>query len=96
MTTREELSEALAKICWSMKGKYPNEYIFDQEGKRTCYRVLSDRIEVSGVNENSAVCFHYKGSDVKLLEEGDAVSLGTEQCFVLFINHNVKKVTPTT
>lgn len=87
MTKREELQIALKKIGWDYRGRYPNERIIDHEGKSTCYRVLNDGIQVTGVSENSAVDFYFKGATISVLLENDAVSLGTDDCFILFMNH---------
>lgn len=90
---KEELKEKLEKIGWTMRGKYPNEWIFDHEGKKTCYMVRGDRIELSGVSPHSCVHFHYKDSKADMLEGNDAVSFGTEEQFILFMNHDLNKIT---
>lgn len=85
-TTVEKLKEALNKIGWDIRGKYPNRFIYDHKNKRQQYRVLDDKIEVLGF-ETSCVCFYFKGSAVAVIE-GNTVSLGTDECFVLFMNHS--------
>ena len=96
-TTKEELEKHLKKIGWRFGGRYPNEWIIDHNGERTSYRVLSDSIEVVGVNKNSSVSFHFRGAETVMVDE-DAVALGTQQCFILFMNHDLKKkaLTPPT
>lgn len=90
-STREELEAALAQIGWSIEGSYPNTFISDHDNKRTEWRVMSDRLELSGASEHTATCFSFKGAQVKVLEDGDAVSFGTPQCFILFMNHDIAR-----
>lgn len=84
----EKLKEALNKIGWDIEGSYLNRYIKDHEGKKTNYRVLDDRIEIVGIGENTIVSFYFKGSEIEMVDV-DCVSLGTKECFILFMNHNV-------
>lgn len=94
-TTKEELQEHLQRIGWDFSGRYPNEWIKDHNGERTNYRVCGDCIQVKGVSDNTDVCFYFKGAETVMVDE-DAVALGTQQCFILFMNHDLKKaLTPT-
>ncbi len=88
-TTLDELQTTLQKIGWSIKGAYPNRYIFDHEGKKTEFRVMDDRVEPRGLNNHIVTCFYFEGSETKLLDTGDSVALGTEKCFALFMNHTI-------
>ena len=83
------LLEALKTIGWDMRGNYPNERIVDHNGKSTCYRVLTDGVQVLGVSKNSATDFYFKTAKVRILDSGNAVSLGTDDCFILFMNHSI-------
>lgn len=89
----EILKEKLNKIGWSIQGRYPNMYIFDHKNQKTPYRVSEDRVEVD-THERAAVCFHFKGSEIKEIEN-DAIALGTEACFILFMNHDLPLVETT-
>lgn len=85
----EKLKEALNKIGWDICGNYPCRYIKDHEGKKTNYSVLNDRVEVNGASKHTNICFYFKGSDIEMLDN-DAVCLGTKECFILFMNHDIK------
>lgn len=88
---KEKLEEELKKIGWSIKGRYPNSWIYDHKNKRTNYRVMDDRIEVEGVSENTIVAFYFKDCEIKRME--DAVAVGTKEQFILFMNHDLTKPT---
>lgn len=83
------LQTALQKIGWDIRGRYPNRYIVDHEGKATDFRVMDDRVEPV-MKQKTVVCFYFEGSKIELLETGDSVSIGTEKCFALFMNHSMK------
>jgi hypothetical protein len=85
----EKLKEALNKIGWDIRGRYPNRYILDHEGKKTNYSVLDDRVEVYGASKHTTICFYFKGSKIEMVEN-DAVSIGTKDCFILFMNHTLE------
>jgi len=89
----EKLKQCLEQIGWSISGVYPNRRIYDFEGKGTPYRVMNDRVEISNIN-NSAVCFYFDDCEIKVLETGDAVSIGTEKLFILFMNHKMGRNNP--
>ena len=89
MATLEEFEENLNKIGFSIKGRYPNSWIYKPDNTRTYYRVMSDRIEMCFRDENFIsydACFYFKDSDVELID-GDAVSLGKNGIFAMFYNH---------
>lgn len=43
---KQEFIEAIEKIGWSVQGKFPNEWIYDNECKNTGIWLLSNRIEI--------------------------------------------------
>ena len=86
----KKLEEKLNKIGWSIRGEYPRAYIYDHNNKKTIYKVNPDGVDVIGVSENSCVSFNFKGAEIKMVEN-DCVSLGTDECFVLFMNYDIKK-----
>ena len=90
MTKIEQLKEALNKIGFDIKGRYPNRYIYSANNKRTPFRVLEDRIEVAFDEDNDisyCCCFYFKHSDVELID-GDAVTIGQNGVFTMFYNHS--------
>lgn len=85
-----ELKEKLNKIGFEVKGRYPNRFIYDANGNRTKYRVLNDRIEYDLDLENYisyCTCFYFDGAIIEMIDN-DAVSVGTKECFVMFMNHS--------
>jgi len=95
-----KFKRALAKIGWSTRGRYPNEWVINNLGERTLWRVLSDRIELeskgafgekaSECGNAGAVSVYYK-SNIELLSgtgnKPNCVSIGTNDVFVQFYNH---------
>lgn len=90
---KEELEKSLNKIGWSIKGRYPNVYIYDHKGVNSGYRVLGDRIEPS-LQEKSSCSFYFKGIEVYELEENGKVDCvgvkakGNNEVFLQFYNHS--------
>jgi hypothetical protein len=86
----ENLKEALNSIEFDVKGTYPNRFIYNNLNKRTNWRVLNDRIELSndevfGGQFKGTVCFFFKGSKIKKINK-NFISIGTDSCFVAFEN----------
>lgn len=87
--TLDNLSDALTEIGWSIKGKYPNSWIFDRENKRTNIYVKNDGLEVEHVFEDrhsGTIYFGFNGA--KLTVNEGMVTVGTDECFVSFYNHD--------
>jgi hypothetical protein len=85
--TIQELEEGLSKIGYSIKGRYPNRFIYDNLGKRVepTLRFWSDRIEFGIKHYGLSVVFYYENCNIQHVEESDAVSIGTEhQFFILY------------
>lgn len=93
--TVEQLDEFLKKIGFTVRGRYPNLWIADYEGKRTNYRVMDDRIEIDEHGAHYMTAFHFKDCELELLEEGDAVSIAPigspNSAFALFMNHTISQ-----
>ena len=87
----KKLKNELNKIEYDIRGEYPNRYITNFNNKATNYRVLEDGIQVIGVDKSTDIYFGFKGSEIKLLNDRGAVSIGTDECFILFMNHNISK-----
>lgn len=90
MNKVEELKELLNEIGWDIKGQYPNRWIFDHGGKKTNYRVKNDSIDVISVSEHTIVNFSFKGCELAIVDK-TAVSIGTDHCFILFMNHDLNQ-----
>lgn len=90
---KEELQAALQKIGWDIKGRYPNQYIYDHEGNNAGYRVMGDRIEPASQGKSSMV-FEFAGIEVYELDTNgkvDCVGIkakGNDGVFVQFYNHS--------
>lgn len=85
----QQLKSELNKIGWDIKGRYPNQYIFNHENKNTGYQVYNDRVEVSNRELHSSIVFTFKGSTINNID-GDCVAFGTDECFMLFQNFGIK------
>lgn len=89
----QELKEFLNKIGYEIRGRYPNRRIYTPNGQYTGYRVMDDHIEIERKSlGNMYACityFHFAGAKIEMVEN-DCVSVGTDKCFVLFMNHNIE------
>lgn len=90
---KEELEIALGKIGWTIKGRYPNQYIYDHEGKNAGYRVMGDLIEPASQGKSNLV-FEFAGIEVYELDTDgriDCVGIkakGNDNVFLQFYNHD--------
>lgn len=94
--TKEELEKQLNRIGWSFKGRYPNQWIFDDKGHKTKIRVMGDRLEVEGVFEESftgSVLYSFRGSNITIIDS-DTVSFGTDHNFINFYGKALEALTP--
>lgn len=92
---RDKLKQALEKIGWSIKGRYPLERIYTHENKSTDVIVMGDRVEISG--NNYSCCFHFTDVELYELENKDGVidcvglkAKNNEGVFIQFYNHLIK------
>ena len=87
MTPKELLEQYLHKINWSLKHCGCEHYtIQDHNGKDTDY-VLWDT-SITCKTDNVVSAFNIKKGNIKLIGL-DAVSIGAENSFVLFMNHDM-------
>lgn len=89
----QELKELLNKIGYEIKGRYPNRRIYAPNGKYAGYRVRNDCIELDNNLDDLCSCntsFYFKGGKIEMIDN-DCVSVGTNECFVLFMNHSISK-----
>ena len=86
--TRKELEFELSKIGWRVhaSGNGLNDYIMNHENEKTCFRVLSDRVEVnfpkssigakaSKYSDCAALWFMFNHCIVETDEDETAVSI---------------------
>jgi hypothetical protein len=83
--TTQQLEEGLSKIGYSIKGRYPNRFIFDNLNKRVepTLRVWNDKIEFGIKNYGMSVVFCFENCEINHIEESDAVTIGTEHQFII-------------
>lgn len=87
MNPKELLEQYLHKINWSLKHCGCDHYtIVDHNGKDTDY-VLWDT-SITCKKDNVVTEFNIKNGNIKLIGF-DAVSIGAENGFVLFMNHDM-------
>ena len=89
----QKLKELLNKIGYEIRGRYPNTRIYAPNGKYTGYRVLNGYIQLeNSFNDlcSSITSFYFKGGKIEMIDN-NCVSVGTTECFVLFMNHNITK-----
>jgi hypothetical protein len=70
--TKQEFIESLKIIDYSTKGVYPNEYIVDNLGNQTSFRVLNDRIEMR-IGSCFSLCAHYEKITVDKIDKSISV-----------------------
>ena len=91
--TLKELEEILPSIGWKIGGRYPNEWIIDNNGKRSNIRVMTDRLEVEKTFEKShtgSICFFFHSCNIIVID-GDTISIGKDSTFINFYG---KALTP--
>jgi hypothetical protein len=83
--TLEQLEEGLSKIGYSIKGKYPNRFIYDNNNKRVkpILRVWNDSITLELKSKNVGVYFGYKNIQVDFVEQENYLSIGTENQLII-------------
>jgi hypothetical protein len=83
--TIQELEEGLSKIGYSIKGKYPNRFIYDNNNKRVqpTLRVWNDSITLELKSKNVGVYFGYKNIQVDFVEQENYLSIGTENQLII-------------
>ena len=87
MTPKELLEQYLHKINWGLKHSGCDHYtIVDHSGKETEY-VLWDT-SIICKSDNVVTAFDIKEGNLKLIGS-DAVSIGDDNSFVLFMNHGL-------
>ena len=87
MNPKELLEQYLHKINWSLKYCGCDHYtIVDHNGKETDY-VLWDT-SIMYKTDNVVTAFDIKKGNIKLIGF-DAVSIGADNSFVLFMNHGL-------
>ena len=87
MTPKELLEQYLHKINWSLKHCGCDHYtIVDHNGKETDYELWDASIICK--SDNVVTAFDIKKGNIKMIGF-DAVSMGSDNLFVLFMNHGL-------
>ena len=97
MESLESLTKKFEQIGYSIKGTYPNRFVYTNEGENTGLLVLNDRLELSRINSTNGVkmCIQYKDitayfiSDVTLVIRDKNTDENTG-FFLMFINFEMK------
>ena len=89
MDTKELLEEHLNKICWSLRGCGCGHYLLhDHNGDPTQYMLFGSSI--TNKDENTVSEFYVKPETIKIIDS-NSVCVGTDDSFVLFMNHDMVK-----
>lgn len=91
---KENLEKYLHQIGYSIKGNRLNQYIYDNLGKNTGYRVFGDvetRVELELSDFRGGLTFYLKDSVVEFVDKDtkDSVSIRPKRnkgCFIMFSN----------
>jgi len=91
MTNRKDFKIALETIGWSVRGvHYHNQSIFNHDGKKTLYRVLSDRVQQDSGSEMPSACFYFDECSLEMLDKTTVSLSANDGVFILFANYNLK------
>lgn len=90
--TRKSLIEHLEKIGWSVRGIHKhNQLIFNHDGKKTMYRVLSDRVQQDSGSEMPSTCFYFDDCTLEMLDSTTVSLSANDGVFILFANYNLRE-----
>ncbi len=84
LLTLETLKEHLEKIDYSIRGSYPNRFIFNHKGENLWIRVWNDNIKIEGAH-TSTIVFVFDKSPIRMIEN-TTVSIGEEHSFINLYN----------
>lgn len=88
--TRKSFEEALNSIGWSIKGVFDhNKTVINHLGRKTGWRVLSDRVELDRFGfDTPVVSFYFKDCYIEILEKTTVSLYANDGVFILFPNYD--------
>jgi len=90
LLTHETLKECLSNIDYSIKGEYPNKFIYTNENTNTFIRIWNETLEVN-CHSGLRVTFVFEKTQIQMLSQ-ETVMIGEENSFVNLYNFNLQVV----
>jgi len=90
LLTHTDLMKCLTNIGYTIRGNYPNRFVFNHKNENTGIRVWNETLEVNCENGNKCI-FCFEKTKIKMLEV-TTVNIGTEGCFINLYNFEKQPV----
>ena len=84
LLTLETLKEHLEKIDYSIRGSYPNRFIFNHKGENLWIRVWAEKLEIKETRYCSII-FSFDKAKIEMIYN-NTVCIGEYSCFINLYN----------